>query len=201
MARTGYERSGPTGGGNTGIIFEINKDGFYKGIKETGQALDKMQKKINSDIRKVGYGTTARVTLEVRDNKLISAQVIRGLESALEGATRDFAKEMAKSGKLFFQKIIRTAPNKTKGPGRIDTRLMLRSVQGRTFFKKDATYVGVGWNVKGDSPYFRYFSFQEDGTRGGAMPMRAVPQTAKFMSDKFNSQMSKDLQARLDKIK
>jgi hypothetical protein len=201
MPRTGYETTGPTRGGNTAVVFAIDKSGFYKGIKETGKALDSMQKKINADIKKNGYGKTARVTVTISDNKLFSAEIVRGLETALEGATREFAKELSKSGKQFFQNIVRTAPNRQKGPGRIDTGLMLRSVQGRTSYDKTTTYIGIGWNVKGNSPYYRYFSFQEDGTRGGATPMRAVPQTANFISQQFQAKMSKDLQARLDKIK
>jgi hypothetical protein len=201
MARTGYETTGPTRGGNTAVVFAIDKSGFYKGIKETGKALDSFQKKLNTDMRKVGYGTTAKVTVTVSDNKLFSAQIVRGLESALESADKELAKYMAKAGKQFFQNIVRTAPNRNKGPGRIDTGLMLRSVQGRTSYDKTTTYIAVGWNVKGNSPYYRYFSFQEDGTKGGAMPMRAVPQTAKFLSDQFNGRMNKELQARLDKIK
>lgn len=201
MARTGYERSGPTGGGNTAIVFAIDKSGFYKGIKETGQALDSFQKKLNADMRKVGYGTTAKVTVTVSDNKLFSAQIVRGLETALEDVTYEFAKQMSKTGKQYFQSVIRTAPNKTKGPGRYDTGLMFTKVQGRTRQDKDTTYIAVGWNVAGNSPYYRYFSFQEDGTAGGASPMRAVPKTAQFLSDKFNQRMSKDLKIRLDKIK
>lgn len=201
MPRTGYNTTGPTGGGNTAIVFAIDKSGFYKGIKETGKALDSLQKKINSDIKKVGYGTTGKVTITVSDNKFFSAEIVKGLESALESATFEFAKEMSKAGKQYFQSIIRTAPNQTKGPGRIDTGLMLRSVQGRTRRDKDTTYIAVGWNVIGNSPYYRYFSFQEDGTRNGPMPMRAVPKTAKFLSDKFNQHMNKDLKTRLDNIK
>jgi hypothetical protein len=201
MPRTGYETTGPTRGGNAAVIFAIDKSGFYKGIKETGQALDAMQRKINADIRKVGYGTSGKVTVTISDKKLFSAEIVRGLKSALEEADKNLAKEMARTGKQFFQNVIRTAPNRQKGPGRIDTGLMLRSVQGRTTFTKDITYIGVGWNVKGESPYYRYFSFQEDGTRGGAMPMRAVPQTAKFLSDQFQSKMNKDLKTRLDNIK
>jgi hypothetical protein len=201
MPRTGYQTTGPTRGGNTAVIFAIDKSGFYKGVKETGKALDSFQKKLNADMRKVGYGTTAKVTVTISDNKLFSAQIVRGLESALDGATREFAKELSKTGKQFFQNIIKTAPNRNKGPGRLDTKLMFKSVQGRTSYDKTTTYIGVGWNVKGDSPYYRYFSFQEDGTKGGAMPMRAVPQTANFLSQQFQARMNKELQARLDKIK
>jgi hypothetical protein len=201
MPRTGYERTGPIRGGNTAVIFAIDKSGFYKGIKETGQALDAMQRKINANIKKVGYGTSGNVTVTISDNKLFSAEIIRGLSSALEAADRELAKDLSKTGKQFFQKIIRNAPNRQKGPGRIDTGLMLRSVQGRTTFTKDITYIGFGWDVKGNSPYYRYFSFQEDGTRGGAMPMRAVPQTAKFISEQFQAKMNKDLKTRLDNIK
>lgn len=201
MPRTGYKTTGPTRGGNTAVVFAIDKSGFYKGIKETGKALDSFQKKLNTDMRKVGYGTTAKVTVTVSDNKLFSAQIVRGLELALEDVTKEFAKEMSKTGKQYFQSIIRTAPNRTKGPGRIDTGLMLRSVQGRTRYDKTTTYIAVGWNVAGSSPYYRYFSFQEDGTVGGASPMRAVPKTAQFLSDKFSQRMNKDLKTRLDKIK
>ena len=201
MPRTGFKTSGPTGGGNTAVVFAIDKTGFYKGIKETGKALDAMQKKINADIKKVGYGTTGKVTVSVSNNKLFSAEIVKGLESALEDATFEFAKEMAKSGKQFFRNVIKTAPNRRKGPGRIDTGLMLGSVQGRTRKSKNVTYIGVGWNVIGNSPYYRYFSFQEDGTRGGALPMRAVPQTANFLSQQFNGRMNKDLKTRLDNIK
>jgi hypothetical protein len=78
---------------------------------------------------------------------------------------------------------------------------MLRSVQGRTYETKEMTYVGIGWNITGQGGYYRYFSFQEDGTRGGAMPMRAVPQTARFLSKQFDESFSKALKIRLDNIK
>lgn len=202
MARTGYETTPPTGGGNQAVIFRIDKSGFYKGAKETGKALTAMQRKINAEIRNTGSSKTVKVDMKMDGGAMYADVVVRTLNKAVDDVAKQWGKQLAASGKMFFKNIIRTAPNRVKGqPGRIDTGLMLRSVQGRTYETKEMTYVGIGWNITGSGGYYRYFSFQEDGTRGGAMPMRAVPQTARFLSGKFDESFSKALKARLDSIK
>jgi hypothetical protein len=201
MPRTGFEITPPTRGGNQAVVFKIDKSGFYKGAKETGVALTSMQRKINSEIRRTGYSKNVKIDMKIEGGAMFSQVVVRTLDEAVDAVSRQWAKQIAASGKDFFKTIIRTAPNRVKGePGRIDTGLMLRSVQGRSYDNKDATYVGIGWDIAGGT-YYRYFSFQEDGTRNGPMPMRAVPQTARFLSKQFEQGLGKELKIRLDSIK
>lgn len=202
MGRTGFETTPPTNGGNAAVILTIDKSGFYKGAKETGKALTAMQRKINSDIKNIGYSKTVKVSMSLEDKMMFSHILVRKLEDAVNNSTKEMAKQLSASGKAFFKNVILTAPNRVKAqPGRIDTGLMLRSVQGRTIDSKMITRVGIGWNITDSGRYYRYFSFQEDGTRNGPMPMRAVPKTAKFISEQFQQKMEKNLKLRLDTIK
>jgi hypothetical protein len=201
MARTGYEITPPTRGGNQAIIFKIDKSGFYKGAKETGKALTALQRRINTEIRNTGYSKTVKVDMKITGGAMFSEVAVRTLNKAIDDVARQWSKQIAASGKQFFKNVIRTAPNRVKGqPGRIDTGLMMRSVQGRSYHTKEMTYVGIGWDIQGGT-YYRYFSFQEDGTRNGPMPMRAVPQTARFLSKQFEEGLGKALKIRLDSIK
>lgn len=196
MARTGYEVTPPTGGGNVGVIFVIDKTGFIAGAKETGRALTSAERSINSKLRRTGQS----VTTEVIENDLAMAAkvTVRSLEGALDEVANDWGKAISASGKNFFKEIIKTAPNRVKPrDGRIDTHLMLNSVRGRTTNRKNETMSAIGW----DDVYYRYFSFQEDGTRGGAMPMGAVPKTARYLAVEFDKNFGRMLQNRIEKIK
>lgn len=201
MPRTGYERTAPTGSGNLGLVFTIDKSGFYKGAKETGKALTDIQRKINSSIRNSGSKKT--MTFEVLGNDLekYSHVVVRTLRAAVDDVAKDWAKEMSAIGKGMFKEIIKSAPNRTKGPGRIESQEMLQSVQGRVYNTAQSTHVGIGWRMNGTGTYYRYFSFQEDGSRGGAMPMNAVSKTARYVSRHFDLRFKKELKLRVDAIK
>jgi len=202
MPQTGYQKSPPTASGNKAIVFTIDKSGYYQGAKETGKALDSMQSRINSQIRNSGSsGRALKVNFEVGDNTLISSKVIRVLNKAVDESVLTLSKELASSGREFFREIIKSAPNRTKRAGRIDTQRMLRSVQGKIKNSKDTLQIGVGWQVDGTGEYYRYFSFQEDGTRRGPSPMRAVPKTARYMQSQFKKNITKALKSRMDRMK
>lgn len=194
--RTGYETTPPTGGGSVGVLFYIDKTGFIAGAKQTGKALTSAERSINSTLRKKGQS----ISTEIINNDLaIAAQVtVRALEGALDDVAKDWGKIISASGKRYFKEIIKTAPNRVKPrPGRIDTHDMLNAVRGRTENRRDYTASLIGW----DDVYYRYFSFQEDGTRGGPSPMGAVPKTAKYLTDQFNKSFGPMLQNRIEKIK
>ena len=201
MPRTGYERSAPTGSGNLGLVFTIDKSGFYQGAKETGKALTDIQRNINRSIRATGAKKT--MTFEVMGNDLekYSHVVVRTLRAAVDDVAKDWAKQMSTIGKAMFKEVIKSAPNRTKGPGRIQTQEMLQSVQGRVYNTKDSTHLGIGWRMNGTGTYYRYFSFQEDGTNGGARPMNAVSKTARYVSRHFDLRFKKELKLRVDAIK
>lgn len=203
MARTGYSATPPNKGGNQAVVFTIDKSGYYKGARDTGKALDSMQRRINSELRKSGSsGRRINVNFDIGDNTLISHKVIRVVDGVVDAAVRDFAKQLASSGKQFFKDVVRTAPNRVKAQsGRVDTGFMLNSVSGSVNDKKDLMQIGVGWNLNGSGKYYRYFSFQEDGTRSGPMPMRAVPKTARFMAAQFKQGMGRAMKTRMDKIR
>lgn len=203
MARTGFSATPPNKGGNQAVVFTIDKSGYYKGARETGKALDSMQRRINSELKRSGSsGRRINVNFDIGNNTLISHKVIRVVDNVVDSAVKTFAKELAASGKQFFKDTIRTAPNRVKPQsGRIDTGFMLNSVRGSVNDKKDLMQIGIGWNLNGSGKYYRYFSFQEDGTRNGPMPMRAVPKTARFMAAKFKQGMGKAIKARMDKIR
>lgn len=202
MPQTGYQKSPPTGKGNKAVVFTIDKSGYYQGAKEAGKTLDSMQRRINSEIKTRGSsGRLLKVNFDIGDNTLISNKVIRVLNKAVDETVLNLSRELASSGKEFFKEIIKSAPNKTKRAGRIDTQRMLRSVQGKIKNSKDTLQIGVGWQVDGTGEYYRYFSFQEDGARRGPSPMRAVPKTARYMQSQFKKNISKALKSRMDKIK
>lgn len=195
MARTGYERTPPTGGGNVAVVFNIDKSDYIKGIKGAGDALERFEK---TSINKTGSSNKLSINVDAGQRQRVSTVAVVALRDALEDSTKEWTKQLAASGKKYFQNIIATAPNRVKPrPGRIDTTTMITKVRGRSIHRANHSIAMVGW----DDVYYRYFSFQEDGTRGGPMPMGAVPKTARYLSTEFNRTMSPILKARMDQIK
>lgn len=191
MPRTGYETTPPTGGGSVKLEFIIDKVNYIRGAKQAGDEI----KKLNAT-QQQGY--SIKSTWDERALAQVAQRTVKSLEGALEQVANDWAKIVSAAGKEYFKEVIRSAPNRVKPrPGRIDTHTMLKSVRGRTKNNKDATTSTIGWI---DS-YYRYFSFQEDGTRNGPMPMGAVPKTAKYLTSQFNRSFGPMLRNRIEKIK
>ena len=196
MPRTGYETTPPSGGGGVGLFFTIEKTDFLKGSKETGKAVDKITRDFNTKLKTKGYTITSEV-VSYGDYNLGNV-VVKALDSAVENSVQDWAKTVAAAGKQMYKEVIKSAPNRVKPqPGRIDTHLMLNSVYGRTTERKNFSRVEIGWT----DTYYRYFSFQEDGTRTGPMPMGAIPKTAKYVVNEFNNTFGRMLKYRMEQIK
>lgn len=192
MPRTGFERTPPAAGGGVGLLFTIEKSNFIAGAKQTGKALTDMQREINANFRSKGY------SVKTTSNAYGANITVKALTDALEDSTQEWAKIVAAGGKARFKEVIKSAPNIVKpSPGRIDTHLMLNSVRGTTTRRKYESTVEIGWT----GTYYRYFSFQEDGTRNGPMPMHAIPKTAKYITNEFNRSFGRILQSRMTKIK
>lgn len=197
MPRTGYETTPPSGGGGIGVIFTIDKTDFFRGAKETGKALTSMQRNINSSLRQKGYTITSEIA-QYNNGLNVGEVAVKALGSALEGSINEWAKTVAAAGKQMYKEVIKSAPNRVKPqPGRIDTHLMLNSVYGTTTERKNHSRVEIGWTRQ----YYRYFSFQEDGTRTGPMPMGAIPKTTKYIVDEFNNTFGRMLKYRMEQIK
>jgi hypothetical protein len=196
MPRTGYETTPPTGGGGIGLSFTIEKSNFIAGAKETGKALTRLERNFNSALRMKGYSITQEATSSDRYNAIDI--YVSALSSALEDSAQDWGKKVAAGGKAMFREVIKSAPNRVKPrPGRIETHLMLNSVKGTTKKYKNESVVAIGWT----GTYYRYFSFQEDGTRTGPMPMHAIPKTAKYITNEFNNTFGRMLKYRIENIK
>lgn len=196
MLRTGYETTPPTGGGGVALTFTIEKSNFIAGAKETGKALSRMELEFNSKLRKKGYAITQEVS--TYGTARVSETYVMALSAALEDSTHEWAKKVAAAGKSRFREIIKSAPNRVKPrPGRIDTHPMLDSVKGTTHKHKNDSTVVIGWH----GTYYRYFSFQEDGTNNGPMPMHAIPKTASYLTKEFNNTFGRMLKYRIENIK
>ncbi len=202
--RTGFETTPPELGGSVGVLFVIEKQEFVRGTRQVAAELSKIDR---AAISKKGYKKDAFSIEFEKDGdsfKEVGAVQIRAWDRALEDSANEWGKMIASAGKDYFREIIKSAPNKTKGPGRIDTREMLNAVRGRTKSLKNETIVAVGWNtglVGAQGKYYRYFSFQEDGTRNGPTPMGAVPKTAAYLSSQFDKSFGRMLEYRMKNLK
>lgn len=204
QGRTGYETTPPDNGGSAGVLFVIEKQEFMRGTTSIGTELSKLDR---IAISKKGY-RKERFSIVFEQNgdsfKDIAAVQVRAWNRALEDSAKDWGKMISAGGKDYFREIIKSAPNKTKGQGRIDTKLMLNSVKGRTKNLKNETIVAVGWNssmIGQPGLYLRYFSFQENGTSNGPSPMGAVPKTAAYLSSQFDKSFGKMLEYRMKNLK
>lgn len=194
--RTGYERTPPTGGGGVGLTVSIQMTNLQKGFKETGQALTSFQKQLNKGLTQNGYFSSSSKSSFGRAN--ITEVKFNALSSAIENDAHNWAKAIAAGGKSYFQEIIKSAPNRVKPrPGRIETHEMLRSVRGITHKYKGESLVEIGWI----SNYYRYFSFQEDGTSNGPTAMHAIPKTANYIQKEFKNSFGRMLKYRIENIK
>ena len=202
MARTGFLKTPPRGrGGTQAVLFTIDKTGYFKGASQAGRELKKLEKDIIKNLKQGEYAKTVRVRQKLEGRIYVDEVLVASLDKSLNEVANEVAKSLAAQGKSYFRNIVKTAPNKHKEPGRYETGYMLSKVQGRTINRKNYVTVGVGWDIAGNGDYFRYFSFQEEGARGGPMPMNAIPKTTHFITTKFRQEFEAKLKARLDSIK
>lgn len=198
MARSGYSTTPPTGGSNIGILFRIDKKDFIDGIKRASAELDRFGSDINKKSQSKSYSITTEVLDLGNNSGSASVTTVRTMQGALDKTTYEWGKKISRLGKQFFRNIIMTAPNRVKPrPGRYETGTMFRSVKGITHETKDYTVSEIGWG----GLYYRYFSFQEDGTSNGPSPMKAIPQTSRYLSDAFRGSFSRDLKSKIEGIK
>jgi hypothetical protein len=193
--RSGFKLTPPTSASEVAVIFRIDKKDFIKGSKQAAAQLEKFANQAAKGGRAKGVSLTVQ-TLDTGVES-VSVYTARTIEGGLNQATKEWGKRISATGKEFFKKVIRTAPNRRKGPGRYETGRMFRAVRGRTEDTVDFTTSMIGWN----NVYYRYFSFQEEGTSNGPSPMRAVPQTANYISQQFKSTFPRVLKSKIDKIK
>lgn len=196
MPRTGYSTTPPTKATSVAVVFKIDHSDFLAGVARATGELDKFA----SGANKKSESKSFSFTTEVLDVGIASASqtTVRTMANALDETNREWGKRISKAGKKFFQHVIMTAPNRVKPKaGRYQTGTMLRSVKGTTHGNRNYTVSLIGW----DSLYYRYFSFQEDGASRGPMPMRAIPQTSKYLMDEFSKTFSRNLKKKIDKIK
>jgi hypothetical protein len=196
MPRTGYSTTPPTNGSNLAVVFKIDNRDFLDGVARASGELAKFA----SGAGKKSESKSFSFTTEVLDLDVASASqvTVRRMANALDETSREWSKRISKVGKKFFQNIILTAPNRVKPkPGRYQSGTMVKSVKGTTYGNRDYTVSLIGWG----GLYYRYFSFQEEGTSNGPLPMRAVPQTSRYLMDEFSKTFAKNLKKKIDEIK
>lgn len=106
-----------------------------------------------------------------------SVQLFPGdFKDKIDGDIKQIGIIIADEMKKEIKGVIKTAPG-ARGAGRIDTGTMIDSVYGRrTKYNKSkgVLEVSAGWL----DLWYKYFGFQEQGTRTGIKPMRAIAHTA-----------------------
>lgn len=187
-------------GSKTFVSLVIDKQPFIKGSEEARKSLENLSRdiraKVSSKSRQKNYNTSFDVKGDFQP-LLLQKRLIQALDESLY----EWGKKTSALGKGYFQEVVKSAPNRVKPrPGRIQTGLMLRSVQGRTKETRNQLSINVGWKAAGTGNYYRYFSFQEDGTRD-VSPMRAIPKTGAYLSKQFSSTFGKELKKRTDLIR
>lgn len=202
--RTGHLTTPPDNGGSIGVLFVIEKQDFQRGTRQVAAELSKIERQ---SISKKGYRKdTFSINVESTGESLgeVAVTQIRAWDKALEDSANDWGKMIAAAGKERFREVIKSAPNRTKRSGRIDTGDMLKAVRGVTKSLKNETRIAIGWNTEmigTPGTYYRYFSFQEDGTSNGPTAMGAVPKTAAYITTQFDKSFGRMLEYRMKNIK
>jgi hypothetical protein len=188
MNRKGYPRLRTGDGYSTdgkdefdhSVAITMNYGDVYMGIEQANKLAANYFKDISRDFhaslknvkmkRIIGPSTKSPGTY--------SAAVVfpSGFKDKIDADIRAIGVIMADEMKKEIKSVIRSSPG-AKGKGRIDTGLMLNSVNGRrtNYSKSKGTLtVTAGWL----DTWQKYFGFQEEGTRNGIKPMRAILHTA-----------------------